>query len=108
MCIRAIEQVPSVHECRRAATIEVDRVPRAERQHQPCEFAEFEAGVDPGATAVTADGQELPVADAERAPRMASEGDVGVELPGARREALAVTVVDDDPAIAHKQWAGLH
>ena len=62
-----------MHERRRPAPVEVDRVARAEGQHQPREFAEFEAGVDAGAAAVAADGQELPVADAERAARMALE-----------------------------------
>lgn len=38
---------------------------------------------------------------------MALGRDVGVELAGGRREALAIVVVDDHATIGHQPWASL-
>src|SRR4051812_27225104 len=86
--VRAVEQVAAMHERRRPAAVEVDRLPRAERDHQPRQLPELEPGVHARPAAVAADSDQLVIADTECAPRVAPYGDVGVELPGSRREPL--------------------
>ena len=66
-----VEQVPAVDERRRPAAVEVDRLRRPERDQQPRQLGQLEAGVDARAAAVAADGEQLVVADAERAARVA-------------------------------------
>ena len=89
------------------AAVEIERVGRAERDQQPGELGEIEAGVDAGAAPVTADGEQLVPVDAERAARMPLGRDVGVELTGPRREPLAILVADDDTIAGDEQRAGL-
>src|SRR3954468_14724185 len=99
--------MPAVDERRGAAAVEVDRLTRAEREKEACQLAEVEAGVDAGPAAVAADREELVVADAERAAGIAPDRDVGVELPRAAGEALAVVAVHDGPAVMDQQRPGL-
>ena len=69
--------------------------------------AEVQPGVDARAAAVAADRQQLVLADAQRAARVAADGDVGVELRRAGGEALAILAVDQRAPVADEQRAGL-
>ena len=91
----------------RSTAVQVDRLTRAEGDHQPRQLPELKSRVDAGAAPVAAHRQQLTVADAERAARVATDGDVRVELPGARREPLAIGAVNHRPAIVYEQRAGL-
>jgi hypothetical protein len=86
--VRAVQQVAAVHKRRRTAAVEVDGVRRAEREQQPGELGEVEAGVDAGAASIAADREQLVLVDPERAARVPLGRDVGVELRCSRREAL--------------------
>ena len=93
---------------RRAAAVKVDRALRAEVDHHLREFGHRQPCVDPGAAAVARHGDQLAVADAERCARMAFRRDVGVELLGARREALVVRIrIERHRAAGHEQRPGL-
>src|SRR5690349_18969715 len=105
--VGAVEQVPAVDERRGAATVEVDRVTSTEGHEQPGELVEEQAGVHARAPPVAADREQLAVAHAERAARVALGGDVGVELPGAGREALVVARLHGAP-VANEQRPGAH
>lgn len=103
----AVQQVAPVHQGRRATAVQVDRVRGAERDQQAGKLSEVEAGVDAGAAPVAADREQLIVVDTESAARMALGRDVGVELPSACREALAIVVVDDHAATGNQPRARL-
>ena len=105
--VRAVEEVAAVHERRGPAAVEVDRVAGAERDQQPGELRHVQARVDARATAVAAHRQQLVLAHAQRGARVAADGDVGVELRGAGREALGVRAVDHRAPVADEQRTGL-
>ena len=97
-----------MHQGGRAAAVEVDRALRAQRDHHLGELGQREAAVDARAAAVTGDGHDDVVRDPERRTGMPALRDVGVELPGAGREALAVVLpVEGDLAARDEQRPGL-
>ncbi len=106
--VGAVEQVPAVHQRRRAAAVEVDRLVGAERDHQPGELGEREPSVHARAAPVAADREKLVLVHAERAARVPADRDVGVELLRVVGEALAVLAVDERAPAGHEQRAGLH
>ena len=91
--VRPVEQVPAVNEGRGPSAVEVDGLRGAERDEQPRQLGQLQAGVHPRATAVAADREQLVLADPQSAPRVAADGDVGVELRCAAREPLVVLIV---------------
>ena len=98
-----------MHERGRAAAVEVDRALGAELDHHLGQLEHREPGVDAGAAPVAGDGDHVAGADPQRRARMAAVGDVGVELPRAAREALAVVAgVERDRAAGDQQRPGLH
>jgi hemolysin type calcium-binding protein len=92
-----------VDQGRGATTVEIDGIHRTERDQQPGELDEVEAGVDTGATPIAAHGDQLTLADTERAARMPLGSDVGVELPSARREPFRIVVVHDHATSGDQQ-----
>ena len=97
-----------MHQGGRAAAVEVDRALRAQRDHHLGELGHREAAVDARAAAVTGDGHDEVVCDPERRTGMPALRDVGVELPGTGREALAVVLpVEGDLAARDEQRPGL-
>ena len=96
-----------MHERRRAAAVEVDRLACAERDHQPSQLAQLEAGVDARSAPVATDREQLAVSHPEPATRVAPDADVRVELRRAGREALLVGPVDDRAPVVDEQRAGL-
>ncbi len=97
-----------MHERRGAAAIEVDRLLRAERDHQPRELAEIEPAVDAGTAPIAAHREQTGLADAKRAARIAPDRDVGIELRRAGGEALPILIVDQRAPTGHKQWPSLY
>jgi hypothetical protein len=92
-----------------AAAVEVDRALGAELDHHVGELEHGEAAVDVGAPAVARDRDQMLFRDPERGARVTPVGDVRVELPGRRREALAVVLaVEDDPPAVDEQRSRLH
>ena len=102
---RLVAQPPAADERGRAAAVEVQRLDGAERDERLGQLAQREAGLVVG-PAVAGDGEQPPVArEPERGARVAPGGDVGVELAGARREALRVA--RHDAAAVDEQRPGL-
>jgi hypothetical protein len=80
--------------------VEVDRALGPELDHHLGELDHRQASVDVRATTVAGDRHDRLLRDPECGARVATLGDVGVELPCPGREALAIlsAVEDDDPA----------
>src|SRR4051812_258469 len=97
----------AVDEGGRAAAVKVDRLASPEGHEQSRELAELKPCIDPRAPAVATDGEQLIVADAQRAARVATDGDIGVELRRAAGEALPVLAVDQRASLADQQRARL-
>jgi hypothetical protein len=101
-------QVSTMHQGRGRAAVQIDGVRCAEQEQQPGKLAKVEARVDAGAAPIAADGEQLILVDTGRAAWMALGRDVEIELPSARREALAIIAVHDHAATGDQPGTGLN
>ena len=104
---RLVAQPPAADERRRAAAVQIDRGVAAEAHEHARELLERQARLALRA-AVARDRDQAAGREAQRRPRVAAVGDVGVELRLAGREALGIErAVEAGLAVAHQQRAGL-
>ncbi len=97
-----VAQASAVHEGRRAAAVEVQRVGGAQREQRPGELAERHSGVVARAS-VARDRQHAVTRDRERGPWKAPVRDVGIKLMGRGGEPLPVLSVNVGGAALRNQ-----